>query len=1049
MLERHAKVTWFTPSRIASTAGTTAVSDDALTPKQQHCGQQHADQAAALAQPCNNSPSSIAPNHNNNNSNSGNNSNSNNNINNANNKTDPLSVYGPAFEKKPSAILRGRRLRPSRSTLVFGQTLLSPTSLSATARSRHHKQTHAAYPNDSTFVTPRRLSQDSSSGYSITGSLLSENDDVDDDELMEAAAFPQSWSDMYYAEMPLELLDNIFQQLLYVSSDSLSGLAEEKKRVKSRTYTAPVYFSRPHTLPPQVLAAGVDLDQFVRQQDELKLWLQQEDPQQYQLLYDQWVRGGCYDSPALFQTLKPFELSRASSASDSTSSSRSASRPPTSRLDSNLLTDHELSYDAEDDNESEEMDSDGGFEANQKKSRNTVSTLGHMMSNLDMDNSRHSSRWIIEEDYGDDEGSTSSGSHEIGYAYRDDSLSGTTASMGSSSASYTDEDDYEGDLEDVESVNGASSVTDTQHSMSDASAPKAMMSSSSSVSSGGGSNAKTFRRAVRARASSQCCCNLGFQDSYVQSISSRRGINRVNDDLDEEKVLYQLHRDQYFHPTTHTSLQSDLYNCSLVNRQWRIAALQLLWQNVVLDSESCRPEPTDPCASCRYPKAYRHGSFSTTSPPSSSTSSSPSRALPRASTSPSTFSSSRITRTRLEAMLDSYLEIYGLDLAKCVQTVELDLRLLVWSAEGESVKRILKRLSPFTHLRLVWAGNESQEEIITGFRVAMETMYLQIRHVHFFDGFVISKAWAREMERMERLETVTMETLGGMEMIEYNWRQIKFLQLNYVIPRSALGYPEGSPSPPVTMPLITGGSHTAAQQHSDEAISVAAAAMTPSFGLQGLGVGVPGWGQWTGLRKIQIRIRDHNEVLQREWLQDLTNVITQNSILIDHHCQQRFQGAAISTATSPSLFGPPLEVLDIDCEVSHPHKEIFTNLVQAWGHRLEEFHFSQSAELTDDFFWLCLQKMTRIKKLSLRDSRGITGEGISLEPSCNDGAMGASTAVAAVAATAVSKGIKVPIMWPREFRELNLDQSRVRGDFLRTLQAQCPGMRFKVREMRQ
>ncbi|KAF9952927.1 hypothetical protein BGZ72_005812, partial [Mortierella alpina] len=135
---------------------------------------------------------------------------------------------------------------------------------------------------------------------------------------------------------------------------------------------------------------------------------------------------------------------------------------------------------------------------------------------------------------------------------------------------------------------------------------------------------------------------------------------------------------------------------------------------------------------------------------------------------------------------DSYLDLYGLDLAKCVQTVELDLRLLVWSAEGESVKRILRRLSPFTHLRLVWAGKESPEEMMTGFKVAMDSLHSQIRHLHFFSGFVISPAWTREMAKMTRLHTVTIESLGTLDAIEFDWTRLKCLKLNSVIPRSVL-----------------------------------------------------------------------------------------------------------------------------------------------------------------------------------------------------------------------------------------------------------------------
>ncbi|KAF9999010.1 hypothetical protein BGZ65_005563 [Modicella reniformis] len=75
--------------------------------------------------------------------------------------------------------------------------------------------------------------------------------------------------------------------------------------------------------------------------------------------------------------------------------------------------------------------------------------------------------------------------------------------------------------------------------------------------------------------------------------------------------------------------------------------------------------------------------------------------------------------------------------------------------------------------------------------------------------------------------------------------------------------------------------------------------------------------------------------------------------------------------------------------------------------------------------------MTRVKKLSLRESKGITGEGF----------------VSLTAAPEAGKpSAKAPILLRPDFLELNLDQSRIRGDFLTTLRSQCPIARYKVRE---
>ncbi|KAF9552965.1 hypothetical protein BGW38_009429, partial [Lunasporangiospora selenospora] len=46
------------------------------------------------------------------------------------------------------------------------------------------------------------------------------------------------------------------------------------------------------------------------------------------------------------------------------------------------------------------------------------------------------------------------------------------------------------------------------------------------------------------------------------------------------------------------------------------------------------------------------------------------------------------------------------------------------------------------------------------------------------------------------------------------------------------------------------------------------------------------------------------------------------------------------------------------------------------------------------------------------------------------------------------KVTQVPIQWRRDFLELRLDQSRVRREFLRALREECPGVQYKVREVR-
>ncbi|KAG0225212.1 hypothetical protein BGW42_004594 [Actinomortierella wolfii] len=764
----------------------------------------------------------------------------------------------------------------------------------------------------------------------------------------------------------------------------------------------------------------------------------------------------------------------------------------------------------------------------------------------------------------------------------------------------------------------------------------------------------------------------------------KSGINRIGDDQDEESTLQELHRDQYFHPLTHVALHSDLYVCSLVNRQWRLAALQLMWQSVVLDSESCRLElpdtvdctchlsPRSPTAYGRRPASpstfttYSTGSHKVNSSPPMNTTS-PSRSRHRAEYSPLLFSSPLATissslsassssssttspprtprciinppQTRIEAMLDSYLDLYGLDLAKNVQTVELDLQLLSsWSLSNGGnaihIKRILQRLAPFNHLRLVCSErpSSSEEDFVTNFRFVMEAHYGHIRHLHLSPGFAISRAWAQEMDRMHALEKLTIESLNSMERVDYDWSRIRVLVLHAIVPSSLFGIPRPipisltPPTPPPTpynghenggsanssvqslMPVLANTSMTSHDVTNGGSLSnngTAAASQALPLGtniqasphslpatdsttivnntLQNTSTVVvgtphgtffhlngsspttslltfmpssythpnltqyllhhpvaklvrqprPGWWLWNSLRRLEVTIK--NVVLPREWLQELVMVLShraqaENDLIRMHEqeanvfrrpkSQQESASLNISSSGSvPSKFesyqehmleerlhntyglGPRLEVIHLDCEVSHPHKEIFMDLMNQWGHQLREFHFSQSAELTDEFFWCCLQRGKNLRRLSLGDSKGITGEGVELGDYQYHSTHDLSSSVrnvdgeskqprritpnktnsleSAIPATlkqeddrdhhhhsqATTGSIfptpkeetkpemkrvvqRVTIGWPRDFEELRLDQSRVRSECLIALKQHCPGMRYKVRDIR-
>ncbi|KAF9359162.1 hypothetical protein BGX26_013015 [Mortierella sp. AD094] len=1066
VLEKQATVAWFTPSRIAT--ATIGIITTALTPEfssqsslldlSQGCGQA-ADPVET--KPVTHRTTILAPNS------SDIVLNSSDIVLNSDKHADPLTVYGPAFEKvrlKPS-----RRRRIPRSKGATRNAIA--TSSSRSTRDKHHRQQGPIYPNDSILAPSYRSGEsptrdwitrngrDSSCSSDEEGGPLFEN-------LGEAKLAPLGWQDMYFSEMPLELLDNIFQQFMYVSHESLSRLAEERTQARNKASKRPSCQAEPiqkrRQLPLYLSKAGWGYGDFL-DAEITRERLHMHYPHQYHPclhLSSQSTGAHGHDFISHAHHHRQQALRQRQLMSNAPHC-ESLSRLLASRHNHCRNFDQEHDYDAE---EEDDVDSESGVEVGQSKIRaariNLISdlTLDHLGRLTDSDS------WETdpsENGDGEDYDSASSGSHEMRFGYQDDPLT-------DSANTYSDEDDYD-DEYDGGGHSGTERANSTGQSRQD-------MGISATAALRRGARVDNIIHPSRPHGHLgdllQCSCHSA---EPVVSVFPRHGINRVDNELDEDKMLYQLHRDQYFHPTTHTSLRSDLYNCSLVNRQWRIAALQLLWQSVVLDSESCRVEPSDACYCCK------------------------------------TFEESKIARTRIEAMLDSYLGVYDLDLSKCVQTLELDLRVVAMAPATDihAIKRILKRLSPFTHLRLVWTDRESSECQANGFEAVMGSMHSQIRHIYFSPGFIISKSWVREMEKMVKLETVTLESMGSLDVIEFDWTKIKCLRMNAVIPRNIFGMPTIPVSAMATIPNITGDFHDSAlivATASIQAILASTTTTVTGYGSAatnvvvtttpmihshsnivathesgwgaistadntlGLGARVPGWWQWTGLRKIEIRIR--NTVLPREWLQEFVATITQNSVMLEQQ-QKKIQASLPRhrTDSATASFGPPLEILDIDCAISHPHKDIFTQLIHAWGSRFEEFHVHQSAELTDEFFWLCLQKMARVKKLSLRESRGITGEGVAY---CSDGTMKANHYTLAstpdapnlgadatynipsdmlslsnhTTSTTTSKAAKTPIIWRREFSELNLDQSRIRREFLETLKQHCPGVRYRVREIR-
>ncbi|KAF9568575.1 hypothetical protein EC968_002913 [Mortierella alpina] len=1193
VLEQPSNVKWFTPAKAKASRG----SSRAPSPRRpQRWGQQ--DQAQAPVAPTVTSkavtqespaPAPASAPH-------------------STSAVDPWSVYGPTFERMAC---RGGRSSSSRlgkevlrNVLPSHRTPQVPDSSSKGRRRIRSQQRHRfVYPSDSALSSSS--AQSDIAGLLTAGlDATSEPEDesgsehsYDDEHLTLENAFAARSlfaqdQDIYFTDMPLELLNDIFLSFMCISNDSLHRLAQE--RSDARTKATQQTSATAASAVSSAVSSGAlpNARSGIEPTRESNRQLTNSTHHCRQLLRDSHVSRSQHQHH-LHQRLRHVhrhhrhrhhyhehsseqglfqELQSASQASSSTTSSSSSfsshlgasSLFPETASTLFLVTDQDPSYDGEEEEEDNENDTES--DTSDARSLDELSAAASVETIPDFAGDGFDSDEVTSSEDGGmspQEESGDSGSHDIDYAYRDETVTQSAASSSQLTAITSSSSTSEDDENQVDRAYELDSAAGTENLASGRSTGANATVSSSSVYYG-----KSGKRYYRHRhaGARQCCCRRTSTNAAGFVPKPRLGINRVDNDLEEDKMLYQLHRDQYFHPTTHTSLRSELYTCSLVNRQWRMAALQLLWQSVVLDSESCRPEPSDPCTCCNYPRSSLKGlsnhqldaEMSLPSPPlSTSSSSSSSSPFPM-----------RIVRTRLEAMLDSYQDLYGLDLAKCVQTVELDLRLLVWSAEGESVKRILRRLSPFTHLRLVWAGKESPEEMMTGFQVAMESLHSQIRHLHFFSGFVISPAWTREMAKMTRLHTVTIESLGSLDAIEYDWTRLKCLKLHSVIPRSVFRWPSSAPTAsqtqhtlsegtvngyhqqttmlhhagalltagmntPIGLGTVTGANAEANTTNQGNAwVSTQHAGtngwsgsqqqllppLLPGSGGAGLlpsaaataqlhgsatamhhpsnhpermrGIG-SGWWQWTGLRRLDLQLK--NTVLPKEWLQDLTAAIAQNSATLTKqeqylHQQRLVTGKQVLLPFSHqpfsvldyeqeglSSYGPPLEVLNIDCEVSHQHKDIFMDLVRVWGHRMEEFHFSHSGELTDEFLWLCLVRMTRLKRLSLRDSRGITGEGVSrrqrVDVLDNESLLNASRVVDALATqgptssghvnsnvaldpepsekTQPRKTTKVPIKWRRDFKELNLDQSRVRQEFLQILKQRCPGVVYKVREVRQ
>ncbi|KAF9163298.1 hypothetical protein DFQ26_002724 [Actinomortierella ambigua] len=1118
-------------------------------------------------------------------------------------QSDALSVYGPSFRKILCANPRGRSLKKIVGMKAFHLKRRQAEKAMDRTHQRHVLQDHSPgssariemgtasrskasrSPNDQ-LVPPRRTwsQHKTNHGVSEPDALedddkdYNEDEDEDEDEDLDADwvkdMLMQMEGECYYGDMPFELLHVVFGNFLKVSMDSLKQLAEQKRAQAAVIKTAERELEERWSKTPLLPVNPVD----------------ESDP----YLGDE---GG----------------------------SRS-------ELDSEA-------YSGEEDDEMEE-DGNRGHHTHQGESE----SIDNLVASL-----------------------------SVGHGYQPDYTSEDmdAQSIGSNDAIEHGRSIHEARSGQTMVVDAGNSVATTRaHATTDHSSivtrtRSNSISSTASSALAGYSKAgrdDSYHRRLRhhqhyhRRRHLHSVPHVSGQDSTVSHCHCQRecdahhwpkelrtfhksGINRIGDDQDEESTLHELHRDQYFHPITHVALRSDLYVCSLVNRQWRLAALRLMWQSVVLDVESCHLErsgivdctchlaPTDVPPICMPSSSSSSGSRSPRlgSRPSTSTSSR-SRSHNHVERSPLLFSSSyaassssasssssfstssssttspRISRhffspsrTRLETMLDSYLELYGLDLAKSVQTVELDLQLLAsWSLSDSgisvNIKRILHRLAPFNHLRLISAQHQtaSDEENAANFRFVMEGLYGNIHHLHFSPGFAISRVWVQEMDRMPRLQKMTIESLNSMERVDYDWSRIRQLVLHAIVPSSLFGIPRPipisstPPTPPPTphtfhenggtigpglMSLLPAsssipnssavngglamgiGSMVADQAlpahhpfltmdstfnslntthgtssfvpgtppdtlfhvNNNSPISSLITSMASSFTHPNPTQHLlhhpvaklvrqlrPGWWLWNGLRRLEIQMK--NVVLPREWLQELVAVLSHRARaeqdLMRMHEQETnvlrrpsaSPGSPLAALTSGSSskfevyqehllqerlcnmygLGPRIEVFHLDCEVSHPHKEILMDLMTQWGHQLKEFYFSQSAELTDEFFWCCLQHGKNLRRLSLRDSKGITGEGVEADLDNSElpessktehGHHSDQTTVESVASLSCSPTEratsearratpKVVIRWRRDFEELRLDQSRVRSECLVALKQHCPGMRYKVRDVR-
>ncbi|KAG0259916.1 hypothetical protein DFQ27_003806 [Actinomortierella ambigua] len=1264
-------------------------------------------------------------------------------------QSDALSVYGPSFRKILCANPRGRSLKKIVEMKAFQLKRRQAEKAMGRTHQRHVLQDHSPgssariemgtasrskasrSPNDQ-LVPPRRTWSQHKTNHGVGEPDALEDDDKDydededEDEDLDAdwvkEMLMQMEGECYYGDMPYELLHVVFGNFLKVSMDSLKRLAEQKRAqavvIKtaereleerwSKTPLLPVNpVSKPWLSQKHRPASACDLCQHL--QHARRSSSPTSAPHAIRTRY----RHQRHTSSAMHshQHISPNTVhEQLPPIGRQFLAHHFASSPPSPGYTSSSSSDapHFTTY-------SNESDPYLGDEGGSRSELDSEAYSGEEDDEMEEDGNRGHHTHQGESESIDNLVASLS----IGHGYQPDYTSEDmdAQSIGSNDATEHGRSIHEARSGQTMVIDAGNSVATarahatTDHSSIVTRTRSNSISSTASSALAGYSKAgrdDSYHRRLRhhqhyhRRHHLHSVPHVSGQDSTVPHCHCQRecdahywpkelrafhksGINRIGDDQDEESTLHELHRDQYFHPITHVALRSDLYVCSLVNRQWRLAALRLMWQSVVLDVESCHLErsgivdctchlaPTDVPPICMPSSSSSSGSRSPRlgSRPSTSTSSR-SRSHNHVERSPLLFSSSyaassssasssssfstssssttspRISRhffspsrTRLETMLDSYLELYGLDLAKSVQTVELDLQLLAsWSLNDSgisvNIKRILHRLAPFNHLRLISAQHQtaSDEENAANFRFVMEGLYGNIHHLHFSPGFAISRVWVQEMDRMPRLQKLTIESLNSMERVDYDWSRIRQLVLHAIIPSSLFGIPRPipisstPPTPPPTphtfhenggtigpglMSLLPASSSIPNSSAVNGGLAMGIGSMVAdqalpahhpfltmdstfnslntTHGTSSFVLGTPpdtlfhvnnnspisslitsmassythpnptqhllhhpvaklvrqlrpGWWLWNGLRRLEIQMK--NVVLPREWLQELVAVLSHRARaeqdLMRMHEQETnvlrrpsaSSGSPLAALTSGSSskfevyqehllqerlcnmygLGPRIEVFHLDCEVSHPHKEILMDLMTQWGHQLKEFYFSQSAELTDEFFWCCLQHGKNLRRLSLRDSKGITGEGVEVSDPHNHydqhfhhrppwmdqwssvvskgeerkSAAGGSfvlpstqadldnselpessktehghhsdqTTVESVASLSCSPTEratsearratpKVVIRWRRDFEELRLDQSRVRSECLVALKQHCPGMRYKVRDVR-